>query len=448
MHPRYRDQDARPAACEELGRRHARGDVSTVFWLRPDQQLAILQVGRQVNPQKFGVAYEDLRRTQSVSVPPIAWKPLTITALTSSSTSTPYRSTTCSALKKRAHGAATISRPIVVPVCGRKSRQRFLQRDRSRVDRAECAAGCRDYRLLSQWLERPRRDFYVDLRGKYKACDDDRACDPIPVPERVRTDFLWQRSPFLLYGGGSGRVEGAGIDFILPYWMGRYYGLRVRTARRFRGQRRDDACPRLDCVAVRGGHARDGAQVSVVDSAGVTRQIKRNLLLELGPDQLLVPAGVAPGQASVNVYDVSGVLTSTSTAARSASSARVVHDVSKRPGPGRGAGDTGENATDHRPVWRFPVVPDPSSVLPNQWMSAMTGPCISAFMAPAFAAEARSRSASAEHRFRNVCWCSRGVRRPRPDERAASGSLRGKGEVDLVLTVDGSAANTVRIGIR
>jgi uncharacterized protein (TIGR03437 family) len=29
-----------------------------------------------------------------------------------------------------------------------------------------------------------------------------------------------------------------------------------------------------------------------------------------------------------------------------------------------------------------------------------------------------------------------------------SGSLRGKGEADLVLTVDGAAANTVRIGIR
>jgi uncharacterized protein (TIGR03437 family) len=29
-----------------------------------------------------------------------------------------------------------------------------------------------------------------------------------------------------------------------------------------------------------------------------------------------------------------------------------------------------------------------------------------------------------------------------------SGSLRGKGEADLVLTVDGATANTVRIGIR
>jgi len=39
----------------------------------------------------------------------------------------------------------------------------------------------------------------------------------------VRTDFLWQRSPFLLVGGGYGTIEGAGLDYILPYWMARYY---------------------------------------------------------------------------------------------------------------------------------------------------------------------------------------------------------------------------------
>jgi hypothetical protein len=80
--------------------------------------------------------------------------------------------------------------------------------------------------LLAAWLKRPRRDDFVDLRGRLPSCGPpDRACSVIPVEDRVRTDFLWQRSPFLLVGGGSGRVEGAGIDFILPYWMARYYGL-------------------------------------------------------------------------------------------------------------------------------------------------------------------------------------------------------------------------------
>jgi hypothetical protein len=31
----------------------------------------------------------------------------------------------------------------------------------------------------------------------------------------------------LLYGGGVGQIETAGIDYILPYWMARLYGLAV-----------------------------------------------------------------------------------------------------------------------------------------------------------------------------------------------------------------------------
>jgi hypothetical protein len=79
--------------------------------------------------------------------------------------------------------------------------------------------------FLEAWLLRPRRDAWVDWRGTYAACGENRACEPIPITERVRTDFLWQRSPFLLYGGGGGKIETAGIDYILPYWMARYYGV-------------------------------------------------------------------------------------------------------------------------------------------------------------------------------------------------------------------------------
>jgi hypothetical protein len=79
--------------------------------------------------------------------------------------------------------------------------------------------------LLGAWLRRPRRDDFVDLRGQVAACGPDRACEAIPVVQRVRTDFLWQRSPFQLLGGGEGRIEGPGIDFILPYWMARFYSV-------------------------------------------------------------------------------------------------------------------------------------------------------------------------------------------------------------------------------
>src|SRR5262249_24978946 len=80
--------------------------------------------------------------------------------------------------------------------------------------------------LLDLWLQRPRRDVYVDLRGVFPSCGSSgEACNPIPADQRVPADFLWQRSPFQLTGGGAGLIESAGIDYILPYWMARYYAV-------------------------------------------------------------------------------------------------------------------------------------------------------------------------------------------------------------------------------
>jgi hypothetical protein len=81
--------------------------------------------------------------------------------------------------------------------------------------------------MVQQWLQRPRRDLWRDWRGdaRYPPCGEDKACNPISIVDRINTDFLWQRSPFLLFGGGAGKIETAGIDYILPYWMARYYGV-------------------------------------------------------------------------------------------------------------------------------------------------------------------------------------------------------------------------------
>jgi hypothetical protein len=91
--------------------------------------------------------------------------------------------------------------------------------------------------LLDLWLERPRRDFTVDLMADpsirkcvrpFRDSNGQRlvtACDPIPVNRQVNTEFLWQRSPFQLQGWGSGQVEAPGIDYLLPYWMARCYGV-------------------------------------------------------------------------------------------------------------------------------------------------------------------------------------------------------------------------------
>jgi len=49
--------------------------------------------------------------------------------------------------------------------------------------------------------------------------------DGSQVPERPPADFLWQVNSFQLSGGGLGVIGGAGIDYILPYWMARYYSV-------------------------------------------------------------------------------------------------------------------------------------------------------------------------------------------------------------------------------
>jgi hypothetical protein len=96
---------------------------------------------------------------------------------------------------------------------------------------------------LRLWLQRSRRSTTFDLSGtvattvysppvtlSLPGADDPPgpvtiAAHPVPANLRPYTDFLWQRSPFQLQSGGNGTHESPGVDYILPYWMGRYYGV-------------------------------------------------------------------------------------------------------------------------------------------------------------------------------------------------------------------------------
>jgi len=78
--------------------------------------------------------------------------------------------------------------------------------------------------LLDQMLIRPNRDFYADLSKTVAVCGTD-ACQPIPVQLRTPATFLWEVSPFQLTGGGGGQIASSGLDYLLPYWMARYYGV-------------------------------------------------------------------------------------------------------------------------------------------------------------------------------------------------------------------------------
>ena len=202
------------------------GAVSTTFVGRADQQLSLLQVGRHVNSRRFSTTY-DLHRffLAPEAIVPISVEVLddnsyfkfnidsinlfNLIRLERSSFGGIYREA-YSVLRRHTddHGNAffnMIDRALNGPSEARDSETR---------------------RILDEWLLRPRRDLPTDLRGVYPACGaEDRACKPIPIIQRVRTDFLWQRSPFQLVGQGTGRIETAGIDYILPYWIARYYGI-------------------------------------------------------------------------------------------------------------------------------------------------------------------------------------------------------------------------------
>jgi hypothetical protein len=204
------------------------GSYSTTFLQRPDQQLTLLQIGRHVNPERFALLYTTFRSAYGATV---ALPIMTECGDTYGSyfkfnldyinlfnlirleeRTSPFRASYLSAYN------------TLRGCTGSDENAHFDMIDRA-LRGANEARDAEARELLGLWLERPRRDPYVDVRDKYAACGENKACEPVPVPDRPTTDFLWQRSPLLLYGGGDGTVEQAGIDYILPYWMARFYGV-------------------------------------------------------------------------------------------------------------------------------------------------------------------------------------------------------------------------------
>jgi len=172
--------------------------------------------------------------------------------------------------------------------------------------------------LLEQWLHRPKRDFAVDLSKTVPVCGQD-ACQPIPVPLRVPTDFLWQRSPFQLAGGGTGLIEGSGIDYILPYWMGHYFGVIASDSSVQSAAAPTAAVAPNSLASLYGANLAastvqapslplpvtlGGLTLTVTDAAGVGRKAP---LLYVSPGQINfeVPSGTAPGLATFAVINAS-----------------------------------------------------------------------------------------------------------------------------------------------
>jgi hypothetical protein len=212
------------------------GTVSTTFLLRPDQQLALLQIGARVNPDHFRSEYTRLTSSLALSVS----VPLFVDSLDDRSSYFKFNlafinlfslirfETNASNLSSYEKGFALV----------RSATDNHHNPHFNMIDRAlhgPNTARDRETRVdLDAWLKRPRTDVFIDLRGKVPACGS-QACDPIPIDQRPPADFLWQSSPFLLFGGNKGDIEGAGVDYLLPYWMARFYGIAPPPAGRRSG---------------------------------------------------------------------------------------------------------------------------------------------------------------------------------------------------------------------
>jgi uncharacterized protein (TIGR03437 family) len=169
--------------------------------------------------------------------------------------------------------------------------------------------------LLDGWLLRPRRDFATDLHGTVPVCGDS-ACQPVPIWLRPPSDFIWQRSPFQLASGGAGLIESAGIDYMLPYWMARYYGLQeaivVQSAAAPIGIVAPDSLAAMfgsnlasttqQATSLPLPTSLGGVTVTVQDAAGMTASLR---LLYVSPTQInfLVPSGLATGVAIFTIRD-------------------------------------------------------------------------------------------------------------------------------------------------
>ncbi|HJT87872.1 MAG TPA: hypothetical protein VJ732_08445 [Bryobacteraceae bacterium] len=293
------------------------GTETTTFLYRPEQQLAFLQLARHVNPSQFSTSY-DLNR---VLLAPLAAVPIGVDTLSDGSyfkfnldtvnlyTLIRLESSTFGDVYRQAY-------QILRDHTAGQANAFFNMVDRA-LRGPDTARDADTARFLDEWLQRPRRDLFVDSRGKYPSCGDtNTACQPIPIPDRITTDFLWQRSPYQLANlGGDNLIEGAGIDYILPYWMARYYGVIGPDHLRIGSAASGEATLAAEEIASIFGlnlavsaasaaadtTSLEGVSVTVKDSAAASRPAA---LYYVSPGQVnfVVPAGTAPGTASFTVH--------------------------------------------------------------------------------------------------------------------------------------------------
>jgi len=434
------------------------GTVDATFIDRPDQQLAFLQLARHVNPDQFSTSYD----VERVLLSPTAIAPISFDTLSDSSyfkfnldtinlyTLLRLESSSFGDIYHKAYD-------VLRNHTDNQGNAHFNMIDFA-INGANATRDAETRQLLDQWLQRPRRDVRRDNHGKYPTCGDlNNACNPIPVPDRISTDFLWQVSPYQLAGGGDGFIEMAGIDYILPYWMARYYG--VIGADNMRLVSAASGVPGLapssigtlfgtnlaGTVLGAGVQAPPkslaGVTVIVKDSAGVSRSAP---LYYVSPGQInfVVPDGTAAGLASVTVQSAGAADQTTTAAIAAVAPALFTADAT---GTGVAAALAGSTAL--APIFTCTA-------------SGCTAVPIAVGGAPVYLSlygtGIRGRSSLA-----GVTCTIGGVSVPilyaGPQPSFAGldqvnvqlpATLRGMGTADLLLSVDGQASNRVRVSIQ
>ncbi len=272
------------------------GSISTTFLIRPDELLAILQVARHVNPGKFQGDW-DFENTLLGGTVPV---PLAVDVAGDDSyfkfnlaymtfynllrLGTPQASYKAAYDLLRAHTAP--QQNAFFDVVDRGLHSPDATRDSETLS------------LLEQWLRRTRRDPYTDSSKAVANCGSS-ACAPVPLLLRPPADFLWQRSPYQLAGGGSGVIEGPGIDYILPYWMARYYGVIGPEAVSSSAAASESVAP-SSLATIYGTGFPASPAVTVTDAAGVTRPAPVNYSSATQVN-FLVPEGTTLGTAAFQV---------------------------------------------------------------------------------------------------------------------------------------------------
>lgn len=295
------------------------GSISTTFVIRPDEQSTFDQIANRINPSQFSPADPTI-----LVLPPI---------LVDVATDDSYFKFNLDSINF--YNLIRLSGPYVPPnfsaayqaLRNHTAPQQnafFDIIDRS-INGANSTRDAETLALLDAWLVRPQRDPTFDWSSQVSVCSS-QACTPLPIPMRIPTDFIWQRTPYQPSGGGQNTIETAGIDYILPYWMARYYAVAAPLAVDSSAAARAPVAPQ-SLASIYGLNlapaaepattiplplSLQGVTVNLKDAQGVLRQAP---LVYISPTQINfeVPEDTAQGMAIITAQNGNATQTSQAT---------------------------------------------------------------------------------------------------------------------------------------